>query len=244
MSYDIKNKVALVTGANRGIGKTIVEAFIKEGASKVYAAVRKLDSAKELIEKHGEKVVAIEVDLSKPETIASAAQNAQDVEILINNAGVLTTVNLLSDEAIKTLDFEFDVNLYGLVRIAQAFAPVLKKNGGGALVQLNSIVSLKAYSDIAIYSASKAASYSITQSLRGLLKEQNTHVLSVHPGPIATDMAASAGISDIAESATLVADGIIDSLKTGDFHLFPGSIAKNLGEAYASFAQNAIEATE
>ena len=244
MGYDIKDKVVLVTGANRGIGKAIVESFIEYGVKKVYAAVRKLDSANELIEKYGDKVVAIEIDLAKSPTITAAAKQAQDVEVVVNNAGVLALANSLAENALESLQFEIDVNLYGLVRIAQAFAPVLQKNGGGAFVQLNSIVSLKAYPDIATYSASKAAAYSITQSLRSSLQKQNTVVLSVHPGPIATDMAASAGISDIAEPVTLVSEGIINSLKSGDFHLFPDSTAKGLWEKYQSFAHSAVEATE
>ncbi|BBM86709.1 SDR family oxidoreductase [Candidatus Uabimicrobium amorphum] len=244
MSYDIKDKVTLVTGANRGIGKAIVESFIAYGVKKVYAAVRKLESANELIEKYGDKVVAVEIDLGKPQTIISAAEQVQDVEVVVNNAGVLALSNPLSENALESLKFEIDINLFGLVRIAQAFAPVLQKNGGGAFVQLNSVVSLKSYPDIATYSASKAASYSITQSLRSALKEQNTAVLSVHPGPIATDMAEDAGISDIAEPVTVVSEGIINSLKSGDFHLFPDTIARDLGEKYQSFAQNAILAEE
>lgn len=244
MGYDIKDKVVLVTGANRGIGKTIVESFIDYGVKKVYAAVRKLDSASELIEKYGDKVVAIEIDLAKPQTITAAAQQVQDVEVVVNNAGVLTLTNPLAHNALESLQFEIDVNLFGLVRIAQAFAPILQKNGGGAFVQLNSVVSLKAFPDVSTYSASKAAAYSITQSLDSALKEQNTAVLSVHPGPIATDMATNAGLSHVAEPATLVSEGIIRSLKSGDFHLFPDSVARDLGEKYQGFAQSSIQITE
>ena len=244
MGYDIKDKVVLVTGANRGIGKAIVESFIEYGVKKVYAAVRKLDSASELIEKYGDKVVAIEIDLAKPQTIIAAAQQTQDVEVVVNNAGVLTLTNPLAENALESLQFEIDVNLFGLVRIAQAFAPILQKNGGGAFVQLNSVVSLKAFPDVSTYSASKAAAYSITQSLDSALKEQNTVVLSVHPGPIATDMATNAGLSEVAEPATLVSEGIIRSLKSGDFHLFPDSVARDLGEKYQGFAQSSMQIAE
>ncbi|MGB3614935.1 MAG: SDR family NAD(P)-dependent oxidoreductase, partial [Elainellaceae cyanobacterium] len=120
---------------------------------------------------------------------------------------------------------------------------VLKANGGGVFAQLNSVVSMKTFSNFATYSASKAAAYSITQALRELLADQGTIVLSVHPGPIATDMGDEAGLTEIAEPPTLVADGIIAALKAGNFHVFPDSMAKQIGGAYASFATNVVEAS-
>ncbi len=241
MSYDVKDKVVLVTGANRGIGKVIVDFLVKEGVAKVYAAVRKLESANSLVEAHGSKVKPIELDLSNPSTIHAAAEVTQDVQVVINNAGVLRNSTPLDKDAIESLTFEINVNVFGLIHMAQAFAPILKKNGGGAFVQLNSIASIKTFPNIATYSASKAASYSITQALNELLKEQNTLVLSVHPGPIATDMADSAGITEMAEPPSLVAEGIIQALKNGSFHAYCGSLAKNIGSAYQSFATSIVE---
>lgn len=242
MSFDIKDKVALVTGANRGIGKAIVEGLIAAGASKVYAAVRNLDTAKPLVEEYGDKVVPINIDLANADTINKASEQANDVEVVINNAGVLYNETALSDNAIDTLANEINVNVYGLIRIAQAFAPILKSNGGGAFVQLNSIASMKCFSGFTTYSASKAAAYSITQGLKDSLQDQGTQVLSVHPGPIATDMASSAGFYDIAEPPSLVADSIVSALKTGDFHVFTDTMAKQVGEQYEQFAKNIVEA--
>lgn len=242
MSFDVNGKNVLVTGANRGIGKAIVNAALEHGAAKVYAAVRNVESAAPLVETYGERVVPLQLDLTKPESIAAAAKTASDVQLVVNNAGVLRVVSPLSPEAIEALQFEMDVNVYGLLRMAQAFASVLKANGGGALVQLNSVASLKSFADFATYSASKAASYSITQALREKLREQGTAVLSVHPGPIATDMADDAGLSDMAEPPSLVANGIVNALKAGEFHLFPDSLAKQVGAAYANFAEDVVEA--
>ncbi len=241
MSFNIENKVALVTGANRGIGKSIVETLIAKGASKVYAAVRNTDSAKPLVEALGDKVVPIVIDLSKPETITAAAKQAKDVELVINNAGILLNANPMATDAYESLLKEIEINVGGLIRMAQAFAPVLKANGGGAFVQLNSVASMKNFTDFSTYSASKAAAYSITQGLKEKLEEQGTQVLSVHPGPIDTDMANNAGLGDMAEPPSLVADDIVNALSAGEFHSFPDTMAKQFWDQYKSYAKNIVE---
>ncbi|MCP3871188.1 MAG: SDR family oxidoreductase [Gammaproteobacteria bacterium] len=238
----IQDRVVLVTGANRGIGKVITEAFLRAGAAKIYVAARNLESLSSLLNEYGDRVVPIQIDLNRPETIVAAAALAGDVEILVNNAGMLKTESPLSIDAVEALQAEMEVNVYGLMRVAQAFSPVLKANGGGVLVQLNSVASIKNFSDLATYSASKAAAYSITQALREKLQDQGTRVLSVHPGPIDTDMARDAGIGDIAEPATLVPEAILEALSAGAFHVFPDSMAKHFGDAYESFATNIVEA--
>jgi len=239
----VESSIALVTGANRGIGKAILEALLAAGASKVYAAVRTLASADPLVEAHGDKVVPVLIDLQKPDTITAAAKKASDVELIVNNAGVLKESQPLADDAVETLKYEMEINVYGLMRMAQAFAPVLKTNGGGAFVQLNSVASLKAFPSFATYCASKAASYSVTQALKDVLKQQGTQILSVHPGPIATDMADDAGFdADITAPASVVADGIVASLAAGEFHLFPDPMAEQVGSAYRTFASDIVEA--
>ncbi|MEO1373279.1 MAG: SDR family oxidoreductase [Cyanobacteria bacterium J06635_10] len=241
MTYDISNKIVLVTGANRGIGKVLVESFIENGAKKVYAAVRKVESASALVEKYGDKVVPVQIDLGNPQSIAAAAQTASDVQVVVNNGGAFKGATPLAEDAMASLEFEMNINVYGLIHMAQAFAPVLKANGGGVFAQLNSVVSMKTFSNFATYSASKAAAYSITQALRELLSEQGTIVLSVHPGPIATDMGDEAGLTEIAEPPTLVAEAIFKALEAGDFHVYAGSMAKQIGAAYESFAKNVVE---
>lgn len=243
MAFDIKGKTALVTGANRGIGKAIAASLLQHGATKVYAAVRSLDSVEPLTAAYGNRIVPLHIDLTQPETIVQAAQTATDVALVVNNAGVLRQAGPLSDDAIAALQFEVEMNVFGLIRMAQAFAPVLKANGGGAFVQLNSVASLKSFADVATYGASKAAAYSITQALQEVLGAQDTVVVSVHPGPIATDMANDAGLGDIAEPPALVGEGIVAALRDGKFHLFPDKVAQQVGAAYASFATNVIEAS-
>lgn len=241
MSFSIKDQIAIVTGANRGIGKTITETFLNQGAAKVYAAVRNVDSAQSLVEQYPGKVIPVELDLTKPETIQSAAEAAADVTLVVNNAGILHTYPILCEEAVGSLRSIMETNVYGLMHVALAFAPVLKANGGGAFVQINSVASLQTTPLFATYCASKAAAYSVTQALRMELGEQGTQVLSVHPGPIDTDMASSADLPFETEPPEVVAETILDCLASGAFHAYPDALAKAVGEHYQKYAERAIE---
>jgi NAD(P)-dependent dehydrogenase (short-subunit alcohol dehydrogenase family) len=242
ITCNIEGKTAFVTGANRGIGKAIVEAFLRRGVAKVYAAVRNPASAAVLSERYGERVAVVQFDLARPETITAAADRATDVEVVVNNAAVFRACTPLDPDALDAIELGMQTNVYGLIRVAQAFAPILKKNGGGAFVQMNSIASLKCASNFATHSATKAASYSITQALRELLNQQGTAVLSVHPGLIATDMSDAATLRGNAEPPSVVAEGIIAALESGVFHLFPDAMAQRIGNAYQSFSRSVIEA--
>lgn len=239
-SFDVKGKIALVTGANRGIGKAIVESLVEHGAEKVYAGVRSMETAAPLVNELGSKIVPIELDISKTAQVQAAAGIATDVELVVNNAGVLRVSGPLAEDFEENFSFEVDVNVYGVLRMAKAFAPVLKANGGGVFAQVNSVASFQSFPDFASYCASKAASYSVTLALREKLAEQGTSVLSVHPGPIATDMAHGVGLGDIAEPASLVGEELVNSLKQGSFHSFPDTLAKEIGGAYRNFAEKVV----
>ncbi len=241
MSFSIEGKVALVTGANRGIGKGIVEAFIAQGASKVYLAVRNPESTLPIEQQYGDKVVTLTLDAGDAASIQQAAAQAQDVDIVVNNAGILEVADPLADDAEAALANEMNINVYGLMRVAQAFAPVLAQKDQAAFVQLNSVASIKNFTPFTTYSASKAAAYSITQGLRDKFLPLGIQVLSVHPGPIKTDMADKAGFEE-SDPVSTVADGIITALASGDFHAFPDSMAKSVQTAYQSFADAVINA--
>lgn len=240
MSNAINNKVALVTGANRGIGKSIVEHLLANGAKKVYLAVRNPQSTIELEQAYGEKVQTLQADVADKASVFAMAEQAKDVDVVINNAGILSSASALGGETEVALKKELDVNLYGLLNVANAFAPILEANQG-ALVQLNSVVSIRNFSAFATYSISKAASYSLTQALRETLAPKGVTVISVHPGPIDTDMGDQAGFEQAAP-ASVVAESILAGLENGDFHVFPDDMAKMFGEGYQSFADNFVTA--
>lgn len=238
MSISIEDKVALVTGANRGIGKSIVESFLKHGARKVYLAVRNPASTRDLEKRYGRRVVTIQADVTDAGSIRELAGQAADVNIVVNNAGVMTVTDPLSAEVEAAFTNELNVNVFGLLRVANSFADILANNKG-ALVQINSVASIKNFPDLATYSASKAASYSLTQGLYWKLKEKGVAVLSVHPGPIDTEMAAQVDFKDMG-SAKTVAEGIVSALASGVFHLFPDAMAKQFEAAYQSFADHCV----
>jgi NAD(P)-dependent dehydrogenase (short-subunit alcohol dehydrogenase family) len=181
---DIRGKIAFVSGANRGLGRVFVKLLLEAGASKVYAAARDISSI-ELPGAH-----PIELDITNQQNVAAAAHQCPDVEILINNAGVLKYGSLLSDDGAASLRMQFETNAIGTLQMAQAFAPVLGKNGGGAMINILSVLSWLNISESGAYSASKAAEWSLTNGLRDELSTQNTLVMAVHPGYIDTDMAA------------------------------------------------------
>lgn len=242
MSISIQDKVALVTGANRGIGKSIVETFLAHGAKKVYLAVRTPASTKDLEDTYGDRVLTVAADMTDAASINRLAATAKDVEVLVNNAGILKTATALSDEAQAALQQELDVNVFGLLRIANAFADTLTANSG-ALVQLNSVASIKTFAAFATYSASKAAAYSLTQGLREDFAEKGVAVLSVHPGPIDTDMIVQAGF-DGGAPVNVVGEGIVKALANGDFHLFPDDMAQDFWAAYQSYADAIVMGDE
>ena len=241
MSISLKDKVALITGANRGIGKALVDSFIERGALKVYLAIRDLDSAAELVATYGNKVVPVYADLTDADSISALAEAAPDVDVVVNNAGLLNDGDLFADDFEQAFQLEIEVNTLGLLRIAKAFEPILRARPEAALVQLNSVGSIKNFDGLSSYCASKAAAYTLTQALKSRWADSNIQVLSVHPGPIATDMTKQVGMYDGAAAPATVADAIAQSLADGDFHLFPDPVAQALGAAYANFASGVIE---
>jgi NAD(P)-dependent dehydrogenase (short-subunit alcohol dehydrogenase family) len=220
---NIAGSIALVTGANRGLGQAIVAALVEAGAAKVYAAAR--DERK--VSAASPRVVPLRLDTTKPEQIAAAAGRAGDVTLLINNAGALTSYNVLTASPAE-LDADFRTNVHGTLDVIRAFVPVLGRAPGGAtIVNVLSLASLASFPPLGGYSASKAAAYSITQALRPELKARRIDVLAALPGPIDTDMVKALPMPKT--SPADVARGVLAGIARGDEEIFPDPMAEQMG---------------
>jgi NAD(P)-dependent dehydrogenase (short-subunit alcohol dehydrogenase family) len=202
---DIEGTVALVTGANRGLGAAYTRALLDRGAAKVYAAVRRPETVTE------SALVPVRLDLTDRSSIAEAANLASDVTLVINNAGISTRTPILGDE--EALRQELEVNYFGTLAVSRSFAPVLAANGGGALVNMLSVLSWLSLPTSGGYSAAKAALWAATNSLRLALAEQKTLVVAVHVAFMDTDMAAHVTAPKIAPQ--VVAEAALDAVEAG-----------------------------
>ncbi len=180
----IEGATALVTGANRGIGKAFAEELLARGAAKVYAGVRDVSTVTD------PRLVPVQLDVTVPERIAEVAAELTDVDLVVNNAGTGRPALPLA-ATLEDARFELELNYLSLISMTEAFAPVLAENGGGAIVNMLSIVSWLAAPNLSTYSASKAAAWSYTNSSRVQLKTQGTEVVGVHVGYVDTDLIAS-----------------------------------------------------
>lgn len=179
---NIGNCVALVTGANRGLGAAFVRSLRAAGAARIYAASRGPLAA------DTQGVVPVRLDVNRPEQVQALAAELGDVNLLINNAGVAEFGELLAPESTDALRRQFETNALGPLRLVQAFAPVLKRNGGGGVINVVSVLSWLTLPGSGAYSASKAASWALGNALRGELKAQGTELLAVHCAFVDTDM--------------------------------------------------------
>ncbi|MGZ6126361.1 MAG: SDR family oxidoreductase [Myxococcales bacterium] len=217
---ELNGAVALVTGANRGIGAAIVEALVRAGASRVYAAARNpagLPTA-------GGRVVAIALDVTNPEQASQTAAACSDVQVLVNNAGIALGQPVLSAPDTAAAEREMRVNYLGTLNVSRAFVPVLQRNGGGAIVNIVSILGRVSLPRVASYSASKAALYSLTQGMRGELATRGTLVIGVMPGFVDTDMTKNVSAPKLSPHA--VAESIMQALRQGIEDVYPGEAAE------------------
>ena len=202
---DIAGAVAVVTGGQRGLGAAFTQELLARGATKVYATARSPQQAED------PRIEPVALDVVDDESVRALAERAADATIVFNNAGVLFPESLLTG-SMDQVRATFETNVFGALQVARAFAPVLAANGGGALVDVHSLLSWGA--GAGAYGASKAALWSITNSLRLELAGQGTHVVGVHLGFADTDMVAAVPADKV--SPAHVATTVLDGLGQGD----------------------------
>lgn len=203
----IENSVVLVTGANRGIGLAFTRELLARGARKVYAAAR--DPAS--ITQPG--VHALRLDVNKPQEVAAAAALASDVTLVVNNAGIAQPGGFLAADSEEVARRIFETNFFAVLRMSQAFAPILKANGGGALLNVLSVASWVNGGELAAYSASKSAAWSLTNALRHELAAQKTQVLGLHMAYVDTDL--TRGFDVPKSSPEAIVQRALDGLASG-----------------------------
>jgi NAD(P)-dependent dehydrogenase (short-subunit alcohol dehydrogenase family) len=225
----IEGAVALVTGANRGIGRALTEALLARGVRKVYATARDPEAVRDL---RDERLVSLRLDVTDADQIRAAGEAASDVELVFNNAGVALARGIADSTALDQARREMEVNYFGPLQLLQRLAPTLARNGGGAVVNIGSIAGLTNFPFIATYSASKAALHSLTQAARFLLGAQGTSVFGVYPGPVDTDMSRDAPLAKT--SPRDVAFAILDGIEAGRADIFPDSVGMDFGRQFES----------
>ena len=214
---NIEGSVVLVTGGSRGIGRALVEALYERGAKKVYATARDPKTVT-----HPD-AVPLALEVSDPASVAAAAEQAQDVTIVINNAGASVNANFL-DSPVEDVRREFETNFYGPLLVTRAFVPIIERNGGGHILNVHSVLSWLGV--LGSYSASKAALWSQTNSLRLDLKPRGIDVTGLHVGYVDTDMAAHVdGPKSTPES---VAAQALDGIASGAFEVLADDLTRQV----------------
>lgn len=227
----IEDSVALVTGANRGLGKCYVETLLSRGAARVYACARQPASLEPIVALDPKRIVPVALDVTHEGDAARAAVSNSDVTLLINNAGVFHNFGgfvMQPDNA--AIRHEMDVNYFGVLALCQAFAPVLARNGGGAIVNVLSILATIATPATGSYCASKFAALALTRCVRAELAAQRTLVVAAMPGTIDTDMAKDYPGPKV--SPEEVVSATLHAIVSGTEEIYIGDQARTLAAQY------------
>jgi len=226
---NITNKTVLITGANRGIGKALVDEALRRGAKKVYAGMRSP------VEHSDKRVTPLVLDVTNASQIQRAVGAVDTLDVLINNAGIAIYDDLGN---LEVLEQTFAVHFFGLLRVTNAFLPLLKRSKGAILNNL-SMAGLAPLPIIPSYSTSKAAALNLTQSLRALLAEQGVTVHAVVIGPVDTDM--NRGFEIPKAAPETAAAGIFDGLEKGEEEIFPDPVSRSIAEGWRNGVSKALE---
>lgn len=227
----IEGKVALVTGANRGIGRELVNELLARHAARVYAGVRDPDSIDDLARRSGGRVVPIRLDVTSDSDVKASVHAARGVDLVINNAGVLDFGSVLEAPE-SAFARNMDVNFYGLLRVTRAFAPALEGRPDARVVNILTLVALASMPGIGVYNASKAAAWSLTQSIRAELGKRGVAVHNVFPAGVDTDMLK--GVDTTKARPDDVARAILDGVANGEEDIFPDPVSSSVYAAWKS----------
>jgi NAD(P)-dependent dehydrogenase (short-subunit alcohol dehydrogenase family) len=227
----IDGSVALVTGANRGIGRALSEALLKRGAKRVYAGARDPMTLKDLVARYGDRVVPLRLDVTNSDEVAEVARTAGDVDLLFNNAGVVEGKGLEGQDLVERARREMEVNYFAPLGLLLGFADGLASRRG-AVINVSSVAGLTNFALFPTYSASKAAIHSLTQGARALLAARGVSVIGVYPGPVDTDMAREVALEKASPEA--VAEAILDGVEAGTEDVFPDPFAATFGAQFES----------
>jgi NAD(P)-dependent dehydrogenase (short-subunit alcohol dehydrogenase family) len=217
----ISGSRVLVTGANRGLGRALARAFRAAGCAKVYATARRIEDVV-----RDEMVETIELDITNGSHVADAAAYCQDVDILVNNAGAARFTPALGAPTMDDARLEMETNYFGTLAMCRAFAPILARNGGGALVNVLSVVSWFSAPMQGTYCASKAAEWSLTKAVRFELRAQGTLVVGIFAGYIDTDM--TAGMTNPKSSPDVIAARVVAGIENGEEEVLADERARNV----------------
>ncbi len=229
---NVQNSVAFVTGANRGIGRAYVEALLQAGARRIYATARSIDTLQDLVALAPDRIMPIGLDVTDIEQIKAAAETARDVTLLINNAGVIGSGGLFTPNSVETAQWEMNTNYFGTLSMVRTFAPILKRNGGGTIVNMMSVVAIANAPVFGSYSASKAALHSLTQDIRAELAAQGTQIVGVFPGPV--DTAMTEGLPFDKAEPSDVAKTVLQAIEAGIEDVYPDPVSQGAFAAIAA----------
>jgi short-subunit dehydrogenase len=227
----IKGSVALVTGANGGIGQAFVRELLKRGATKIYLGARDPASLRGLLAESN-RLVPIALDVTNLKQVEQAATATSDITLLINNAGTVAFSGALAAKDTAAARQEMEVNYFGILALTQALRGTPAFRSGGAIVNILSFLALATLPVAGTYSASKAAALALTRTLRAELKPRGVQVVGVLP--VQTDTPAYSPLPEPKLKPEEVATGTLDGLEAGEENVFPGALSRGAADAFNS----------